>query len=52
MALLLVFIAAVVIAVVVATSTSSSVVKYRQVVAQDAQSAIRSVENIISRYTK
>jgi eukaryotic-like serine/threonine-protein kinase len=50
--LLLVFVAAVVIAVVIATSTSHTVVHYRQIVAGDAQSAIKSLENLINSNTK
>jgi eukaryotic-like serine/threonine-protein kinase len=50
--LALVFTAAVATAVVVATSTSSTVVHFRTVVSNDAQSAIKSVRGIIHNYTK
>jgi eukaryotic-like serine/threonine-protein kinase len=50
--LLLVFVAAVVIAVAIATTTSGPVVHFRQVVANDAQSAINAVRGIIHQYTK
>jgi len=50
--LLSVLIVVVVIVILVATSTSPSVVHYRTVVANDAQTAINDVRGIISHYTK
>jgi serine/threonine protein kinase len=52
MLLLGVFVAAVVIAVVLATDASNTVVHYRKVVGQDAQSAINSFRDLINKYTK
>jgi serine/threonine protein kinase len=47
-----VFIVVIVIVAVLASKNSSTVVHYQQVVGHNAQSAINSVENLISRYTK
>jgi serine/threonine-protein kinase len=47
-----VFVVAVAVAVAIATSTNSSVVHFKNVVAQDAQSAISQVKDLISQYTK
>jgi serine/threonine-protein kinase len=46
------FVGAVAAAVVIAASTSSSVVHFRTVVAHDAQSAVKSVKDLINSYTK
>jgi hypothetical protein len=51
-ALALTFTAAVVIAVILATSTSSTVVQFRRVVANDTQSAINQIHDIINGHTK
>jgi serine/threonine-protein kinase len=51
-ALLLVVIAAVVIAVIVSTSTAPTVVKARNIVAHDFQSAYDQLSSLISQYTK
>jgi eukaryotic-like serine/threonine-protein kinase len=50
--LLLVFVIAVVVAVTIATGTSSTVVQVKRVIANDVQSAINSVHNLINQYTK
>jgi beta-lactam-binding protein with PASTA domain len=42
----------VIAAVVIANSTSNTVVHYKKVVAQDAQTAISQVEDLINKYTK
>jgi eukaryotic-like serine/threonine-protein kinase len=52
LALALVFTAAVAVAVIIATGTSNTVVHFRTVVAHDAQTAIRSLQNIVNQYTK
>jgi eukaryotic-like serine/threonine-protein kinase len=52
LAIALLFAAAVAAAVVITTSTSSTVVHFRRVVSQDAQSAINSVHDLINKYTK
>jgi serine/threonine-protein kinase len=52
LAFAVVFVIAVVVAVVLATSTNKTVVHYQKVVAQDAQTAITAVQNIINQYTK
>jgi serine/threonine-protein kinase len=52
LALLAVFVVAVVVAVAVATSTSSSVVKFRNLVAHDVNTAISDVKNLINQNTK
>jgi hypothetical protein len=46
------FVGAVAAAVIIAASTSSSVVHFRTVVAHDAQSAIKTVRDLINSYTK
>jgi serine/threonine-protein kinase len=51
-ALALVFTIAVIVAVVIATSTSSTVVHFRTVVGNDAQSVINSIRDLINQYTK
>jgi serine/threonine protein kinase len=51
-ALLLLLIVAVVIVLVATSSTANSVVHYKTVIANDAQSAINSVRNLITQYTK
>jgi serine/threonine-protein kinase len=51
-ALIAVFVVAVVIAVAVATSTSSNVVKFRNLVANDVNTAVNDVKGFISQYTK
>jgi eukaryotic-like serine/threonine-protein kinase len=51
-ALALVFAAAVAAALAISTSTSSTVVHFRKVVGNDAQSAINSVHDLINKYTK
>jgi eukaryotic-like serine/threonine-protein kinase len=48
----LLFTAAVAAAVVISTSTSSTVVHFRKVMGQDAQSVINSVHDLINKYTK
>jgi serine/threonine-protein kinase len=52
LALLCVIAVAVVIAVVISTSTSSTVVHDRRIITNDAQSAIRSLEQLIGANTK
>ncbi len=52
LALLVVFVVAVVIAVVISTSTSTSVVHYRKIITNDAQSAIHSLESLVGANTK
>ncbi len=46
------FVAAVAVALTLAASTSSNVVHFKTVVAHDAQSAIKQVQNLVSKYTK
>jgi serine/threonine-protein kinase len=46
------FVAAVAVAITLAASTSSNVVHFKSVVAHDAQSAIKSVQDLINKYTK
>jgi eukaryotic-like serine/threonine-protein kinase len=48
----LLFVAAVAVAVTIAASTSKTVVHFRTVVAHDAQTAIKQVQNIINSSTK
>jgi len=50
--LALVFIAAVAVAVVIATGTSNTVVQFRHIVGNDANSVISSLRSFISQYTK
>jgi hypothetical protein len=50
--LLAVFIVAVVVAVSIATSTSSNVVKFRNLVAKDVNTAVNDVKNFINSNTK
>jgi serine/threonine protein kinase len=52
MALIMVFVIAVVVAVAVSTSTSSNVVKFRNLVAHDVNSAVNDVKGLINQYTK
>jgi serine/threonine protein kinase len=49
---LLTVVVVIVLVAVLASKSSNTVVHYQQVVGQSAQSAINSVENIISKYTK
>jgi hypothetical protein len=42
----------VIAAVTISNSTSNTVVHYKKVVANDAQSAISQVQNLINKYTK
>jgi serine/threonine-protein kinase len=51
LALILVFIASVVVAVAISVSTAQPVVHYRQVVAHDLTSAIKTVRSIIRQYS-
>jgi eukaryotic-like serine/threonine-protein kinase len=52
LALALLFTAAVAIAVVLASGTSSTVIHVRTVIAHDAQSAIKSIQDLINQNTK
>jgi serine/threonine protein kinase len=52
MLVVLLFVGAVAAAVTIAASTSHSVVHFRTVVAHDAQSAVKSVKDLINNYTK
>jgi eukaryotic-like serine/threonine-protein kinase len=52
LALLCLFAAAVIVAVVIATSTSSTAVQVRRVIANDVNSAIQQVQNLINGNTK
>jgi hypothetical protein len=52
LALLIVFVLAVVVAVAISTSTSSNVVHFRNLVANDVNSAVNAVKNLINQYTK
>jgi serine/threonine-protein kinase len=52
LAVLCLFAAAVIIAVVIATSTSNTAVQARKTIANDVNSAINQVQNLITQYTK
>ncbi len=52
LALLAIFIVAVVVAISLATSTSSNVVKFRNLVAKDVNTAVNDVKNFINSNTK
>ena len=50
--MLFLFAAVVIAAVVIATGTSNTAVQVRRTVANDVNSAINSVQSLISQYTK
>jgi serine/threonine-protein kinase len=52
LAVVCLFAAAVIVAVVIATGTSNTAVQARKTVANDVNSAIQSVQNLIGQYTK
>jgi hypothetical protein len=52
MFLAFVFIGAVAVAVVVATSTSTTVVRFRNTVTKDTQTAVSDIQSFINQYTK
>jgi len=52
LALAAIFTIAVVVAVAIATSASNTVVHFRKVVGNDAQHAVRSLQDVIRQYTK
>jgi len=52
LALVCIFVIVIVVVAILASDHSKTVVQYQQVVGHNAQSAINSVEDIISRYTK
>jgi hypothetical protein len=52
LAILAVFIVAVIAAVAISTSTSSNVVKFRNLVAKDVNTAVQDVQNLIDQNTK
>ena len=52
LAIICIFVIVIVVVAILASTHSKTVVQYQQVVAHNAQSAINSVEDIISRYTK